>query len=212
MTLIGGGDLLSADLEEALSFAPTLVAADGGAARAMAAGHMPDCVIGDFDSLSDEEIRAIPADRRHPVDEQDSTDFEKCLIRIRAPLVLCVGFLGRRVDHQLAAMSALISRPSPPAILIGEKDVVFHAPETLELDLPVGSRLSLFPMSRVRGRSEGLEWPIDGLAFAPDGRIGTSNRVTGPVRLSFDGPGMLAIMPRAALAQAMRRLWRDPAP
>jgi len=30
-------------------------------------------------------------------------------------------------------------------------------------------------MAAVQGRSGGLRWPIDGLPFAPDGRIGTSN-------------------------------------
>jgi thiamine pyrophosphokinase len=71
------------------------------------------------------------------------------------------------------------------------------------MDLRPGDRFSLFPMAPVTGRSAGLEWPIDGLAFAPSLRGGTSNRVTGPVRLEMDSPGMLVIVPRARLAQAL---------
>ena len=56
------------------------------------------------------------------------------------------------------------------------------------------------------GRSQGLRWPIDGLDFAPSGRIGTSNEVTGPVVLVFDGPGMLVITPREALEQVSAAL------
>ena len=41
---------------------------------------------------------------------------------------------------------------------------------------------------------------------APDGRIGTSNEAGGPVRLGFDGPGMLVIMPRAALEPVLAAL------
>lgn len=212
VTLVGGGDLGPTDLDEALTLAPRLVAADGGAVAALAAGHPPEAVIGDFDSVTAAALEAIPADRRIRVAEQDSTDFEKCLARIDAPLVVAVGFLGRRVDHQLAAMATLAGRDGPPVVLLGRHDVVFHAPPRLRLDPPLGSRFSLFPMGRVTGRSEGLEWPIDGIAFAPDGRIGTSNRVTGPVRLAFDGPGMLVVMPRAALASVARALWRGSAP
>jgi len=85
-------------------------------------------------------------------------------------------------------------------VLLGKKDLVFHLHGAVSLDLAAGSRLSLFPMRGVRGSALGLEWPIDGLELAPEGRIGTSNRVThGPVRLAFDGPGMLVILPRAAL-------------
>ncbi len=61
-------------------------------------------------------------------------------------------------------------------------------------------------MAPVTGQSEGLRWPIDGLAFAPNGRVGTSNAVTGPVALRFDGDGMLVILPRTALPQVIKAL------
>jgi thiamine pyrophosphokinase len=71
-------------------------------------------------------------------------------------------------------------------------------------------------MAPVTGRSTGLEWPIDGLAFAPAGLIGTSNRATArTVHLDMDGPGMLVILPRARLDAALRSLlgaaWQPPA-
>ena len=44
----------------------------------------------------------------HAVGEQETTDLEKCLYSVEAPLFLGVGFLGGRVDHQLAAMNALV--------------------------------------------------------------------------------------------------------
>jgi thiamine pyrophosphokinase len=70
-----------------------------------------------------------------------------------------------------------------------------------------GDPLSLFPLAPVTGDSEGLEWPLAGLAFAPWGMIGTSNRVVAPrVRLAFDGPGMVAILPRARLDVAITAL------
>ncbi|RVT87076.1 thiamine diphosphokinase [Rhodobacteraceae bacterium CCMM004] len=199
ITLLGGGAFDPADLAAALARGPRLVAVDGGADAALALGHRPEAVIGDFDSVSSAAQAALGPHRLHRVDEQESTDFEKCLARVSAPLVIGVGFLGARADHSLAAFNALVRWPHP-CILLTAWDVVFHAGRGLRLDLAAGTRLSLFPMRPVTGVSEGLHWPIEGLHFAPDGRIGTSNRACGgPVRLSFDGPGMLAITPRAAL-------------
>jgi thiamine pyrophosphokinase len=59
-------------------------------------------------------------------------------------------------------------------------------------------------MMPVTGQSEGLVWPIDGLHLTPGGQTSTSNRVTsGPVRLCANGPGLLVILPRTRLDQAL---------
>ncbi len=207
VTLVGAGQASKADLDAALRRAPRLIAADGGAELLRNYGMAPQKVIGDLDSIDSETLASLPDEARLHVAEQQSTDFEKCLMRIRAPLILGVGFLGRRLDHQLAAFNALVRHPEVPCILIGSEDVIFHAPPRLDLDLPAGMRVSLFPMAPVRGRSEGLDWPIGGIAFAPGGRIGTSNRAGGgPVRLEFEGPGMLVMLPRRALDRAAAAL------
>ena len=198
VTLIGGGPFSQADIDAARALAPVIAAADGGADRALAHGLIPEAVFGDFDSLSDAAHKAIPADRLHHIAEQDSTDFEKCLIRIDAPLVLAVGFSGARQDHFLAALNVLSRRIGPPCILIAGDDVIALCPPRIALDLAPGTRVSLFPMGQATGRSTGLRWPIDGLEFAPMGRVGTSNEATGPVVIETDG-AMLLILPRKSL-------------
>lgn len=197
VTLIGGGRVTPGDLDLALGLAPCLVAADKGADQALAAGHSPVAVIGDLDSLSD-HARRVLADRLHHVPEQITTDFEKAITRIEAPFILAIGFSGARVDHLLATLTAISRHEGPPILMQTEKDVIFRAPARLRLDLPTDMRLSLYPMGRVRGRSEGLFWPIDGLDLAPDGVIGTSNQVTGPVLIESEGP-LLVILPKSGL-------------
>lgn len=197
VTLVGGGPVARGDLAAALSRAPRLAAADSGADRALALGLQPDVVIGDLDSLSPSG-RATLGPRVLHVAEQDSTDFEKCLTRIQAPLVLAVGFTGGRLDHALAVMNALARLPGRRCVLLGDADAVVLCPPEIALDLLPGTRVSLFPMAEVTGRSIGLAWPVDGLTFSPGGTIGTSNRATGPVRLVMDGPGMLLMVPPAA--------------
>lgn len=215
VTLVGGGKARAGDLELALRHAPTLVAADSGAAMALRAGHMPEAVLGDMDSLPEEIKARIPPERLHSMADQESTDFDKALRSVAAPLVLGVGFLGRRVDHQLANFNVLVRRPDRPCVLIGGRDVVLAAPPRIALALAPGRRVSLFPMAPVRGRSRGLHWPIDGLKMSPGGVIGTSNRVaeghSGAVVITFDEPGMLLILPRAELGAVLDALRRDAA-
>ena len=138
--------------------------------------------------------------------EQETTDFEKCLTRIDAPAVLAVGFAGHRMDHTLAVWNALVRHADRRCVVIGAGDIAFLAPERLRLDIPAGTRLSLFPLAPVTGQGSGLAWPIDGLDFAPDGRIGTSNRADGPVDLTFSAPRMLVLLPRRCLDAALAAL------
>lgn len=207
VTLLGGGEMGPGDLVAALSHAPFLVAADGGANRALAEGLMPRAVIGDFDSLSEEARRVIPDESLHEIPEQESTDFDKCLRLVEAPLMLGVGFMGARLDHKLAALAGLVRQPVRRCILMGPRDVAFLCPPELRLELEPGSRFSLFPMGPVRGESRGLTWPIGGIDFLPGGRIGTSNQVDdGVVELTMEAPLMLVILPRLALGAAISAL------
>jgi thiamine pyrophosphokinase len=200
VTLVGGAPFSSAALRLALARAPRLVAADSGADRLLALGLEPEAVIGDFDSISAAGQAALGPGRLHRIAEQDTTDFDKALRSIAAPFVLALGFDGARMDHGLAVLNALVRHQDRACIVVGAKDVVFHVPPALDLTLKVGDRLSLFPMGAVWGTSEGLRWPIDGLNFAPDAIIGTSNEVSlRQVRLRMGGRGMLAILPRTRL-------------
>jgi len=196
--LVGGGESKISDFAAVQHRCVRIIAADGGADTALAAGVVPDLVFGDMDSISVNARTMLPRQAIRLVKEQSTSDFEKCLSRISAPLIHAIGFLGHRVDHQLAAMSVLSQYHDRRCILLGAHDVVAHVPLTLTLDLPVDTRVSLFPMARVHGKSTGLFWPIDGLRLEPAGMIATSNRATGPVHLSMT-PGCLIILPRSGL-------------
>ena len=206
VTLAGGGPFGKAALAHALRFAPVIVGADGGADRLLQLNVMPQAVIGDLDSISD-NARLTLADRLFPIAEQETTDFDKALRSIKAPFVLGLGFAGARLDHGLAVLNALVRQPDRRCLILGPKDLTFLAPRDLTLQLPIGSRLSLFPMGAVSGNSIGLRWPIKGLNFAPDGTIGTSNEVSSnQVQLRFDAHKMLVTVPLRALAAVLAGL------
>lgn len=206
ITIIGAGRVSAKQIAKSVSLAPYVVAADGGAKTALKNRVQPDLVIGDFDS-GDARRAGIPAAHLHRIDEQVSTDFQKCLYSVETPFAIAHGVTGSRFDHSLAAMNALASHRGFPVLVLSGKDVIFLGLPRLELNLPIGTRLSLFPLAKVQGRSEGLEYPIDGLEFSPLGRIGTSNRTCAKtVRLEFTAPHMLVILPWKHLEIALNAL------
>jgi thiamine pyrophosphokinase len=196
VTLVGGAPVDPLVLARALELAPEGVAADGGGDVRLPGGVAFRAVIVDLDSLRDEaRLRAagVPV---HRIAEQDTTDLEKCLYSVEAPLFIGLGFLGGRIDHHLAAMNALAKHPGRAVVLVGG-ELCFLCPPALALELAPGTPVSLFPMGAVTGvLSEGLRWPVEGLAFRPDGRIGTSNAALGGrLRIGFDAPRMLVVLP-----------------
>lgn len=208
IAVIGGGETHPVDIAWARGYADRLVAADGGADIALHLGWMPDAVIGDFDSVSPVAKAEIGPERLFSISEQDSTDFDKCLRNIESPLILGLGFTGRRIDHTLAAFSTLCVRADKRCVLLSSEEVIFVAPRHLVLNLSEGMAFSLYPMAPIEGRSRGLVWPVDGIMMQPDGRVGTSNRVDagGQVELWYDEPKMLVILPRDAADAAVAGL------
>jgi len=206
VSLVGGGNPSHSDIVISMAKAPKLVAADGGANFCLQAGLIPEAVIGDLDSISNESRAHIPKRALIEYFDQDITDFEKCLRRIKAPFIIASGFTDGRMDHTLANFAVLARRVGSPTLLLDRVDVAFAAPQELSMDLPVGTRFSLFPFAPVRGQSTGLKWPIDGLTIDPAGRLGTSNEVEGPLHLTFDAPGTIVIIPKEHLAAAIAAL------
>ena len=88
----------------------------------------------------------------------------------------CVGFTGRRLDHFLSVCSNLVKYHLKKVVLVGTYDLICHVPNIFEINLPLGTRISLFPMQPVVGLDHsGLKWSISGVKFEPAKLVGTSN-------------------------------------
>ena len=201
--LVGAAPVPIDPLFAELSVSLPVIAADGGAHAVLASGRRPDMVIGDMDSGAD-----LPEDiRRLHLTGQDDTDFEKCLQRILAPLVIGFGFLDARLDHTLAAIHALAAVPHDrPILLVGTTDMVLRLRGDIAFPASAGDRVSIWPLGRQKfHRSSGLAWPLDSLDMAPGRMIGTSNVATGGEVeiLADDGDGYALIRPVAAAASML---------
>ena len=197
ITIIGGGEFDSEIFEYSLQIGQELIAVDGGLNYLIPNIHFPKWIIGDLDSAENTEYWVNNGANIKYLPEQDSTDFDKCLYSIEAPLYLANGFLGNRVDHTLASCSTLVKSKDKNIILLGKNDLIVHLNKIIVLELKVGTRISFFPLEEVSGLCcSGLKYSIAGVNFSPKSIIGTSNETTSPtVEISFNGPGMLLILP-----------------
>lgn len=192
ITVVGGSSLDRSDLNKSLTIAPIIVAADGGVRHLTPSDPDPAAVIGDFDSLP-EDAKNRYAGKLHHISEQDTTDFEKVLQRVDAPLILALGFLGGRFDHSFSTLNVIARYSEKHVFLFGAEDLIFRAPPEIRLTLPIGTRLSLLPMGPAKAWTEGLKWDMDGMALAPDGVVSSSNEVAASnVRIRVEGPVLLS--------------------
>ena len=202
--LIGAGPSSAQLIRETSAYCDAIVAADGGFEAAKQAGVQVALVVGDMDSQ-----QALPAGQAVAhITDQETTDFQKCLAVCDADVFLGVGFLGGRLDHQLAGFSALLNEPRP-VVLIDEVQLVFVVPQKFSVDLEAETPVGFYPMTSVEASLRGVRWPLSNAAMSPMGQIATSNAALGgAVDISVDGPGLLAILPRCHLETVLEALDR----
>jgi len=162
----------------ALQPGDTLIAADGGARHCMELGLTPAVVIGDFDSLSDEELARLEADGaqvvRYPA-RKDFTDLELALqhaVTLGAEEILIFAALGARWDQTLANL-LLPAAPGMEMVRIrlldGPQEIILlRAGEAHFLDGQAGDTVSLVPLGgHAHGiTTTGLEYPLtDGTLY-----------------------------------------------
>lgn len=93
-----------------LAEAPYVVCCDGGADEYICQGHTPDVIIGDGDSLS-EENRVKYGHILHQLSDQETNDQTKAvnfLLSQGKRRIAIIGATGKREDHTLGNISLLI--------------------------------------------------------------------------------------------------------
>jgi len=168
-----------------------ILGADGGAARALAWGLTPHVVIGDMDSLPDEE-RAVLEGRgsafvEHPR-AKDETDLELALayaVEHGAHEIVIFGALGGRLDHTLAnvLLLALPSLQQVRARIVDGRQEAFlirNGGAVTVHGMP-GDLISLLPLAGdAHGvMTEGLIWALDGDTLQLGFSRGVSNEMAG---------------------------------
>ena len=86
VTLVGGAGFSETLLSKSLALTNDLIAADGGA-NFLPTHTVPKYIIGDLDSIRSPEKWVGKGSELIKIEDQDSTDFDKCTSLIRLSLI-----------------------------------------------------------------------------------------------------------------------------
>ncbi|MGD0036716.1 MAG: thiamine diphosphokinase [Bacteroidota bacterium] len=163
-----------------LAAADRFLCADGGANTAARFGHAPDLIIGDLDSTEKETLAVFSHVDVKKLKDQNSTDLEKALtaaVRKKCKEIVVLGATGGRLDHAIGNLSALAKFSRKAHITFVDEIGIFIAVNhSLELSLPIGTIISLLPLSRCSGIvTKGLKWNLKNESLELGVRESTSN-------------------------------------
>ena len=147
-----------------LEEAPFVVCCDGGANEYIAKGHLPNIIIGDGDSLS-EENRLKHASLLHHIPDQETNDQTKAVQYLLAQgkrNIAIVGATGKREDHTIGNVSLLMEYMRMGAVVRSYTDYGVFIPckDTCTFNCSTGQQVSIFNFTARNLQSEGLAYPI----------------------------------------------------
>lgn len=190
--IIAAGDLTMGEL--AVRDEDYIIAVDGGLSYCGILAVEPDMIIGDFDSVSEQEKQAIESLKEQiperimelPV-EKDDTDM---LAALKHGLALgyqdfrIYAGMGGRFDHTLANIQSLLYLKNHSAtgyLVDGTGMVLVLQNEAIHLNKNLEGYLSLFSLGKeAKGVTiQGMKYPLNNYTMTNDFPIGISNEFIG---------------------------------
>lgn len=178
--------------------ADLVVAADGGANRALAAGIRVDWLVGDLDGALASTLERIPKRRTRLLRDPYSTDLEKAFRFCQdrgVGRVDVIGAIGGRLDHTLGSVAVLVEWGRKMRVAVVDD----HFTTTLvrsrtRFRAPIGTLVSLIAPGGAEGvTTTGLRFELKNRRL-PFSSLGIHNEVRrNPVEVSHTG-GTLILM------------------
>jgi len=190
--VIGAGDLTIGDIRAEAD--DLIIAVDGGLGYCGVLGLEPDLILGDFDSVTEEEEKAVVALEQQIPDrilrlpsEKDDTDMlaalKEGMERGYRDFRIYAG-TGGRFDHTLANIQCLLylkNRDAVGYLVDGGGMMLVVKNEAVQFKAGLEGYLSLFSMvGESRGVSNsGMKYTLEGATLSNDFPIGISNEFVG---------------------------------
>ena len=205
--IIGAGDLTVGALEVGES--DLVIAVDGGLGYCRVLGVEPDLILGDFDSVSPEEAKALEKlEQRIPERvirlprEKDDTD---TLAALKEGLhrgyrdFRIYGGTGGRFDHTFANIQCLLflkKRGAVGYLVDGNGMMLVLEDETVEFQKGLEGILSLFSLSQESSgvTIKGMKYPLEQAVLRNDYPVGISNEFTSEQAVISVEKGQLVCM------------------
>jgi thiamine pyrophosphokinase len=182
----------------------TILAADGGTRHVLALGLAPSTIIGDLDSLTEDEQHDLENNGREVIKyshDKNETDLELALrfaVESGHREILIVGALGGRLDQTLGNL-ALLTGQEFEGFDVRVNDGVEEAwfvRSRCEVRGDPGDIVSLLPWGgEVTGiTTDGLCWPLQDENLYPDKTRGISNEMLGETASITLRSGLLLVI------------------
>lgn len=177
-----------------LAEAPYVVCCDGGADEYIRRGHTPDVIIGDGDSLS-EENRTKHADILHRISDQETNDQTKAVHYLMSQgkrRIAIVGATGKREDHTLGNLSLLIDymRAGGEVRTYTDYGIFIPCQGTRTFPCHPGQQISIINFNARKLHGKGLVYPLSDFT---NWWQGTLNECTG-TEFTVEAEGEYLIM------------------
>lgn len=191
--LLGGALTKTPRLDAALAGA-RVIAADSGIRHVPLLGVEPELWIGDFDSVTAEDLDRHPALVREVYPpEKDSTDGElaasAALARGATSLIFAGAFGGPRADHAFQHMAAAIGfaeRGIAVLLTSGCEEGRPLSRSEARYDYGEGTQFSILAFSDLAGLTvRGAKWPLADVEIPFGSSITISNEVSGELAVSL---------------------------
>lgn len=166
-----------------------VICVDGGARYATMLGLVPHTIIGDMDSIHQDDLDRLSSQGtviiKHPA-EKDDTDTALALQEAMAGKpdeIIIFGAAGTRLDHTLANIHLLrtaAEREIPARIVNEHNEIKLVTPNhPVIIEGVPGDLFSLLPLTtEVKGvQVKGARWPLENAVFEIGNPYGISNRL-----------------------------------
>jgi thiamine pyrophosphokinase len=179
--IICNGEMPSQNLlSPLLKKKPFIICADGGANKARAFSIMPDCIIGDLDSITQKTRHYFSSVPIIHNPDQNSTDLEKVLEYLLVnsfTSATIIGATGDRPDHTIANFSILMKYHRKIGLqFFDERCTAEIVRKKIHFTARIGQQISLIPMGKCSGITTlGLKFPLKNESLELGVREGSSN-------------------------------------
>jgi thiamine pyrophosphokinase len=142
-----------------------IICCDGSVKNLIYAGYIPEAIVGDMDSLS-EELAGRFADRIFTDEEQETNDLTKAVTWCKesgfTDLVI-VGATGKREDHTLGNISLLTEYiKEVNVIMVTDTGIFLPFLKSSEISSFPGQQVSIFAIDpETEITSQGLKYPLN---------------------------------------------------
>ena len=163
--VVGNGDYPTHPIPlQILANATFTVCCDGGANAYIAQGHLPDLIIGDGDSLSQENQQQY-GHLLHRISEQETNDQTKAvtyLLERGISHIEIVAATGKREDHTLGNISLLIEymRSGATVRMYTDYGIFIPCRDTQTFPCQPGQQVSIFNFTARHLQGIGLAYPL----------------------------------------------------